>query len=285
MTSTQYLIYNGELHLSDQLLISPNNRSFKYGDGFFETMKLVNGTILFLNFHLERLFFSLHTMQFDKPATFTKDNLLQQIFSLVSKNNHQHLARIRLTIFRGDGNLYDISNQPNYIIQSEMLPGFPAYNERGLSLCIYKDARKTADAFSNIKNNNFLPYAMAAVWCKKNNFDDALVLNGYGNIAEATTSNIFIVKDNVILTPALTEGCVAGVTRRYLLRCFTKENIAFEETRLTEEDVYNADEMFLTNTGWHIQWIKQLGTKIYTNQTSKTQYQQFITPLLKTNEQ
>ena len=282
MHRSDYLLYNGNFYLSNEPVISANNRSFRYGDGFFETMKMISGKIIFEDLHFERLLLSLQIMQFDKPDFFTPDYLLQQIQSLVLKNNHQQLARIRINFFRGDGNLHEIeNNQLNYIIQSWPLQQFPYYHLQGITTGIYKEARKTSDAFSHIKSNNYLPYVMATLWSKKNNFDDALILNCHNRIAEATTSNIFIVKDDVIKTPALSEGCVAGVTRHFLLSCMKKDNIRIEETKITIDEVMNADEIFLTNTGWHIKWIQQCGNKPYTNKTSEFLYEQYITPLVK----
>ncbi len=280
--SSQYLIYNGKIHSPDELLISANNRSFRYGDGFFETMNMIDGNIVLQDFHFERLFSSLQKMQFDKPDFFTENYVLQQIQKLVQINNHQNLSRIRLMIFRSDGNLYDVeNNQPNFLIQTWNIESFPSYNTQGFIVDIYKEARKTADAFSGIKSNNYLPYAMAALWSRKNHLDDALIINCNNRVAEATTSNLFLVKDNIVRTPALTEGCIAGVTRRYLLTCMQANEIQCEETELTIEDIAEADEMFFTNAGFYIQYAKQCGDKTYTNTTSKSLYEQFITPLLK----
>ncbi len=243
---------------------------------------MIRGKIILQNLHFERLFSSLRTMQFVAPLFFTKDYISEQIQKLVISNNHENLARIRVTIFRGDGGLHDVNNQPNFIIQSHALSAFPSFNEEGLHLNIYRDSRKAIDSFSHIKHNNYLPSAMAAMWCKTNNLNDALLLNCHDRIAEATTSNIFLVKDNVLTIPALTEGCVAGVIRRYLLSCFQAKNISFLETKILEDDIFNADEMFLTNSGWYIQWVKQCGTTFYTNKTSGKLYEQFITPLYNT---
>ncbi len=281
MKQTDYLICNGNFCTQDEPLISANNRSFRYGDGFFETMKMINGKIIFESLHFERLFSSLQIMQFNKPDSFTKEYLLQQIQQLAIKNNHQSLSRIRINIFRGDGSLYeDNNNNPNYIIQSSSLPSFPLYNEQGLSIGIYKEARKTSDAFSHLKSNNYLPYAMAALWSKQKGYDDALILNCFDKVAEAATSNLFIINENKLKTPALSEGCIAGVTRRYLLTSFAKENISCEEGSITIDELLTADEIFLTNTGWHIQWVKQCGNKTYNHSTSRKVYQQFFTPLL-----
>ncbi len=281
MSNKTSFIYNGNLFPDDAKIISPNSRAFKYGDGFFETMKMINGNIIFEELHFERLFSSLQTLQFDTPTYFTKEHLLQQTKELVIKNNHQSLSRIRLTIFRGDGFLTDESNATNYTIQSTALSSFPTYNEQGLTVNVYWGADKSCDQFSNIKSNNYLPSAMAAIWGKKNGLDDVLLRNCHHRIAEATTSNVFIVKNGIIKTPLLREGCVAGITRQYLLPCFERENLTVVQTSLTEREIYDADEVFLTNTGFYMQWVKQCGTKFYTNETSKQLYKQFILPLLK----
>ena len=152
------LLYNGKLYPSDTLLISPDNRSFRYGDGFFETMKMINGNVILKELHMERLFCSLELMQFDKPEYFTPAYMLQQIQALAHENGHEQLTRIRLVVFRGNGSLYDEDNQPNCLIQSWRLDELPAYNNKGLITAIYKDARKTADAFSIIKSNNQIPH-------------------------------------------------------------------------------------------------------------------------------
>ncbi len=284
MFASSYLIHNGKLVADNTPIITANNRSFRYGDGCFETMKLIDGNIILQHLHWQRLFSSLKILQFDVPNFFTQDYLLQQIQILAKQNNHQQLARIRLTIFRGDGNLHDADNQTNFIIQSWSLQQFPIFNEEGLVIDIFEDARKSADLFSSIKTNNYLPYAMAIKWCKTKNINDALILNCNQRIAEATTSNVFVVKDNVIKTPALPEGCIAGVVRNHLLSCIKNAGLICEETTLTIEDILDADEVFLTNAGWYIQWVKHLRSKTFTNATASFLFNQFITPLLKKNE-
>ncbi len=282
MTSAEHLLYNGKFYPSNALLISPDNRSFRYGDGFFETMKMINGTIILQGLHFERLFASLKLLQFDKPGYFTPAYLLQQMQALVKANHHDQLARIRLTIFRGDGGLYDIgNNEPNYTVQSWALAEKPAYHNEGIRIAVYREARKTADAFSAVKSNNYLPYAMAARWSKQQGLDDALVMNGYDRIAEATTSNIFIVKGDKVQTPALSEGCIGGVVRRYLIEQMQRHRIVYEETRITTAQVLEAAEVFLTNTGFYIRPVKQCGEKMYSNAVSQMIFTKIILPLIK----
>ena len=284
MPALDSLIYNGNFHFSNELILSSNNRSFRYGDGCFETMKIINGNIVLQHLHWQRLFSSIKILQFDVPDFFTQDYVYEQIKILVKQNNHQQLARIRLTIFRGDGNLHDDNNQMNFIIQSWSLQQFPHFNEEGFVIDVFEDARKSADLFSSIKTNNYLPYAMATKWCKTKNTNDALITNCYQRIAEATTSNVFIVKDNIIKTPALSEGCIAGVVRSHLLSCIKNAGLKCEETTVTIDDLLDADEVFLTNAGWYIQWVKRLRSKTYTNATARFLFNQFITPLIKINE-
>lgn len=282
--TTSYLIHNGELVADDALILTANNRSFRYGDGCFETMKMIDGNIVLQHQHWQRLFSSIKILQFDVPHFFTEDYLFEQIQILTKHNGHQRLARIRLTVFRGDGTLNDANNNVNFIIQSWALQPFLSFNEDGFVIDVFEDARKSADLFSSIKTNNYLPYAMATKWCKTKNVNDALILNSHHRLAEATTSNVFIVKDNIIKTPALLEGCIAGIVRNHLLSCIKNDGMPCEETTLTIEDILDADEVFLTNAGWYIQWVKRFRSKAFINITSRFLFDQFISPLLKKNE-
>lgn len=282
MQQGSYLNYNGKLYKQGELLISPDNRSFRYGDGCFETMKMVNGKIILRDLHMERLFSSLDTLRFDLPKLFTPALLEKKIETLASKNKHTTLDRIRLMVFRGDGGLFDIDNRPNYLIQTwEMSPVNNALNENGLDIDIFPDARKGCDIFSRIKNNNYLCYAMAALWAKQNNLNDALVLNAFGRVADASIANLFIVQDGIIKTPALTEGCVSGVTRRYLLQSLRKEGMPVQENTITTDDVLQAQEVFLTNAATGIRWVKRCGNSNYNPQLAVMLHKKFIEPLYK----
>lgn len=263
---------------ANKAIISADNRSFRYGDGCFETMKMINGDIALSHYHFERLFSSSHLLKFKPESFFTHTYLTEQIKKLAEKNNHQKLARIRLTIFRGDGGLYDLDNlSPNYIIESfELHSEILKLNENGLTTSLFKDARKTCDNFSHIKSNNFLPYIMAAIWAKENKLNDAFVLNSFNRIADATIANIFIVKNGIIKTPALSEGCIAGVMRRHLIKCIQQENIPFEETQIEPQELLEADEIFLTNAIRGIQWVKQFENNTYKNQLAKYLHERYM---------
>lgn len=281
MGEANFLFYNGKISKTGKLLISPDNRSFRYGDGFFETMKMVNGKLQLANEHMERLFASLELLQFQQPVYFTPSYVLEQVTLLAKKNYHHKLARIRVTIFRGDGGLYDVENHfPHHLIQSwELNPANNKLNENGLQLGIFKDARKVCDRYSHVKSNNYLSYALAALWAKKQKLNDAVLLNPFDRIADATIANVFIVKDGLVKTPALTEGAVNGVMRKHILHNLRHENMPVEETQLTVEDMLQASEIFLSNSIYGIRWVKQMGDSGYTNQLSALLHKNFILPL------
>lgn len=276
MQEGDFLFYDGQLLRSDRLLISPNNRSYRYGDGCFETIKLLDGKIQLANYHFERLISSLELLHFKKSGYFTTSWLEKQVLSVAEKNGHMKSARIRLTVTRGEGGVYDEQNQfPYLLIQSWPLsPASQTLNENGLVIDVYKDARKTVDRFSSVKSNSYLPYVMGALWAKEQQLNDAILLNPYDRIADATIANVFIIKDGLIKTPALTEGPVNGVMRRHLLQIFRKENIPVEETSITVDELMEAAEVFLTNAIHGIRWVKQLGNNQYTNLLTLQLHQQ-----------
>lgn len=277
----ELLNYNGRFYNSNEPLISANNRSFRYGDGFFETMKIINGKIVLKKLHFERLFSSLELMQFEKPDFLTPDFFEDQIKILAEKNNHSKIVRIRLMIFRGESELYgEQNNFPNYIIQTwERSEAFNQLNKEGFVIDIFKDARKACDNYSHIKHNNYLPYVMAAMWANKNHLNDAFVLNAHGRIADSSIANVFMVKDGTVKTPALSEGCVSGVVRKYLLRCLREEGIPVEETAITVEELLQAHELFLTNAGYGTRWVRKCGESEYSNSFSERLYKQYFTSL------
>ncbi len=276
-----YAIFNGKIVKENDICISANNRSFRYGDGFFETMKMASGKLLLQDFHFDRVYSSLDLLQFTKPSLFTADYLSTLIKNIAVKNGHQALGRIRLNVFRGDGGLYDVENHsPNYLIQTWQLnESINKFNENGLIIDVYEDAIKTCDKFSGVKSNNYLGYAMAALWAKDQKINDCVLKNSFGHIADATIANVFIVKDGIIKTPPLTDGPVNGVMRRYLLKKFGEENIAFEECSITASDLHLATEIFLTNVICGIKWVKQFGRINYSNPVSSNLYKKLILPL------
>jgi len=268
-----FFIYNNKFYPADTPVISSGNRSLRYGDGLFETMKMVKGNIINKVFHFERLFNGLEVLQFEFPKNFNAVFLEEKINDLVKKNKHSASARIRLMLFRGNGGIFDPENlHPNYIIESWPLPNEMEWNENGLVVDVFPEARKSCDSFSNLKSNNYLPYVMAGLYAKKNKLNDCIVLNSFDRVCDSGIANIFTVEEDTIFTPPLSEGCVAGVMRRWMLEKFDLKKYKIIEKTLSINDIINADELFLTNSIYNLRWVKNFKEKKYTNKVSKEIY-------------
>lgn len=261
-----YINFNGKMLAANEPIIAAQNRGLRYGDGIFETIKFKNGKLILCDEHFARLWKGMQMLQFDIPKLFSPEKLEAEILQLAAKNKLT-AARIRLTIIRSDGGIYDAKNNtPNYIIEAIQLPEDNGpLNSNGLQLCIFNDAKKSIDIFSNLKTNNYLPYCMGAMFAKKQQCNDALILNSEGNICDSTIANIFYIKDNTIYTPALTQGCVAGVMRKFLIDTIREQDFIVHETLVTKEAILHADEVFLSNSIYNIRWVAGMENKSYTN--------------------
>src|SRR5882672_11452126 len=194
----QYFFYNGDWLPDGQPIIVSGNRGFRYGDGLFETLCVVDGAIRLAGYHFERLFAGLQQLQLQLPPHVDAVYLSAQIATLCRKNTHP-IARVRLTVFRGNGNLFDDpdATPAGIIIESQphVLPGFPTPGagtlapDPGLLTGIFPPARKTADAFSHIKSNNYQASAMAALHARARGLDDVFLLNAAGRVCESAIAN------------------------------------------------------------------------------------------------
>lgn len=266
--------YNGKIFNAETPVFKASNRGYRYGDGFFETICLANGKFPLKDLHIKRIERSIAALKYIHPKT-NIENIFQQAIELCSANKCEKSARIRLSFFNGDGSVFDDNVPLEFLIEANPLyEKFNRLNEEGLTIGICADVKKSCDAYSNLKSANYLFSRVAVEFAKKNNFDDALILNQHCNICESTIANIFWITDNKIFTPPLSEGCVAGVMRSYLLG-----KISVTEKICTEDELLNADEIFLTNATSGMRWVKKLGDKEFSSTASEKIYQDFVSPL------
>lgn len=271
------ICFNGKIIKGDEPVLMSSNRGYRYGDGLFETMKVQNGSILLALYHFERLFGSLSLLEFEIPKLFTKEKLEQDIVNLCRKNNCEKFARVRLSVFRGNGGLYDEDKTLQYMIECWPLnESVNKLNENGLLIDIYPEAKKSCDKFSNLKSANFQPYSMAALFAKENKLNDCLVLNTSGGIADSTIANLFLIKGETIITPSLEESCINGVMRRHLLSEFRIAGLKTHEIAISVSDIKTANEVFLTNAINGIRWVRQFQGATYTNVKTVEIYNRFI---------
>lgn len=263
----RYSNINGKLVPEAEASIHPDNSAFRYGVGLFETMLVQHGLIRHMQYHMERLADGMRRLHFAIPKRFDSTFLLKEVHRTVEKNQLLPLCRVRLQVFAGSGGIFGPDDQaPQYVIECYPLePDAITFNINGLVAGIYTQAVKCADAFSDLKSSNALVYAMAGRHAKLNKWNDSLIINQHGRVIESVIANLFIVKGGHIITPPLTEGCIAGVLRRHLLHTVPE----IMEQPITEAYIADADEVFLTNAIRGIRWVGLIGDKRYHNSKSR----------------
>lgn len=257
---------NGEI-LPSNTSLSNNNRSFLYGDGVFETIKIVNNKVLFLEEHYFRLVSSMRIVRMDIPMNFTMEYFEEQILNLAKATNSSQSCKARITVFRNDGGLYSPeTNIISFIIQSNPIENANyQLNQSSYEVELYKDFLVTKQLLSTIKTTNKIINVTGSIFAKENDFQNCLLLNTDKNIIEALNGNVFMLLDNKLITPALSEGCLNGIMRKQILKIAKKiENIEVIESVISPFDLQKADELFITNVITGIQPITKYRKKEFT---------------------
>lgn len=261
----QFINYNHQLVPEKSLLFGVDNRSFRYGDGLFETMRLINGKVMFVQEHAERLQKGMQMLHFTQIADFDVNFLQEKALELCRINKHTDNARLRLNIFRDGGGLY----APNTLLPTYVLESMPytealySYNTKGLLLEMFDKEYKYADTLANLKTNNALIYVLAGIFRQQKKVDDVLILNHEGYLCETGTSNVFVVYQGTIYTPALSEGCIEGIMRKKIIEIIHEHQLPFQEARIDSRILKDASEIFITNAVKGVQWVMGVGEKRY----------------------
>lgn len=255
--------FNGTLQNSD-FQISIHNRSFLYGDGVFETLKVVNNKILFFEDHYFRLMASMRIIRMQIPMAFTFEYLEEEILKLVAINNIQNSARVRFTVFRNQGGFYlPIDNSVSFVIQSTGIEN-PKYQfSRSIfEVDLYKDFYVPKQLLSTLKTANKITHVTASIFAKENHLDSSLLINEDKNVIEASNGNLFMLMGNQLITPPIAEGCLNGIMRKQII-ALAKQIDAIEviEAPISPFDLQKADELFITNVIMGIQPITKYRKK------------------------
>ena len=252
--------------------ITPSNRALLYGDAVFETFKVVDNKILFLEDHYFRLMSSMRILRMKIPMNFTLEYLEEQIISLALKSNIANNARVRMTVFRKDGGLYaPETNEVSFIITAkENLSREYLLKKENYEVELFKDFHVSKHLISSLKTTNKIIQVVASVFAKENGFDDCILINDEKNIVETISGNIFMVLDNQIITPPVSDGCLNGIMRKQVineLKSSTDFNVI--ENSISPFDLQKADELFLTNVITGMQPITKYRKKSYTTEVSE----------------
>ncbi len=272
------ICYNGMYYTEQEPVLLTNNKSYRYGDGFFETIKVWNGKILLPDYHQNRIENSIRLLHYQLPTDLTISHLFSQTIALCIRNNCGNAARVRLSFFPGNGRLFDTDHPLHYIIEADPLDvSCNNFDKNGLRTGIFSSIKKTGDnAYANLKTASALLYSIAARYARQQKWDDCLILNDRGNVCETCVSNIFWIKHEIIYTPPLQQGGVDGVMRAYLLDQIS----TIVQKPCTIQDVKEADEMFTTNAIRGVRWVANIyEIRQYSNAQTETLYQKYILPL------
>lgn len=253
--------YNANIVSEDSNVLSINNRAFKYGDALFETIKIVNNKIIFVEDHYFRLMASMRMLRMKIPLEFTFEFFESQVLKTLASNRLID-ARVRFSVFRKGGGLYlPDNNTIDYLIEANELI-VPLKNEYEVDL--FKDYYVYSGMLSTLKTNNKILNVVASIYADENGLDNCILLNEKKHITEALNANIFLVKGNQITTPSLSEGCLKGVMRKNIVSMLHKDsNYEIFEKEISPFELQKADEVFLTNTIIGIQPITKYRKKTY----------------------
>ena len=240
---------NNKLVDINKARISIFDRGFMYGDGVFETMRSYRGVVFKIDEHMSRIERSLKMVRI-RPQ-YTKNHLKKAIYELLETNKLKS-AYIRLTTTRGEGRFgieHKDGLRANTVIVAKEFNGYPdRIFKKGIRCHVSNMRQNEYSPLSGIKSLNFLNYIMARFEAKDSGSDEAIVLNAKGHVAEAVTSNVFIVKESSIATPSIVSGALPGITRSIIIEIAGKLNIKVSEKSISCKELLSAREVFLTNS-------------------------------------
>jgi branched-chain amino acid aminotransferase len=257
--------FNGVLQDSN-LQLTVSNRSFLYGDGVFETLKVVNNKILFFEDHYFRLMASMRIIRMQIPMNFTLEFLEEEILKLAAIKGIQNSARIRFTVFRNEGGYYlPEDNSISYVIQASKLESIKyEITKRKFEVDLYKDFVVPKQLLSTLKTANKITHVTASIFAKENQLDSSLLINEDKNVIEAANGNLFMLMGNQLITPPLSEGCLNGIMRKQICSLAKLiDSIEVVEAPISPFDLQKADELFITNVITGIQPITKYRKKEY----------------------
>ncbi len=244
--------FNGTIVAPNELYLNHFNRGLRYGDVLSDTIRVVNGSLIFWEEHYFRLMASMRILRMEIPMHFTLEVLESTFHNLLAANHlREASANLRFTIFRKDGGTFmPQSNHISYIIEADALDA-PEYKIKDgvYEVELFKDHYVNADMLSNLNTNNRLINVLGSIYAKENGYDSCLLLNAAKQVVEALEGNLFLAQGKSIKTPSLKEGCTNGIVRKKIMEIIDGSNdYDLMEGAISPFELQKADELFITNT-------------------------------------
>jgi len=259
------VIFNNDYYKETEVPINHQNRAFRYGDGLFETIRLVDGKPVFVKNHVQRINEGLKLLEINIPDLLTNGKLESELINLAKLNGVEKGGSARLTIWRdSSGKFMPLNDNSAFLLEIEPFPENKfTLNKTGFSIDIFQDMKKQVNKLSKFKHLNSQMNVLASVFARKHEMDDCLLINDEGLIIESTNSNIFIVRNGTLYTPPLSDGCVGGTMRMHLINAALQLNIGTYESSLNQQHLLMSDEVLLTNAIRGVQWVNAFKHKRY----------------------
>ena len=266
-----YINNNGVVLSNDSLTIQAGNRAYLYGDGVFESIRIMNGVPINLANHIQRLLEGAKAIKIRPSTFFTEQFFYDKIVELCKLSEIEEGGKCRVSLDRMMGGAYKPdSNESSFFI--EVYPyesnNFEL-NSKGFEIDQYTDIKKQRNFLSNYKTKSGLVYVMAAINATERKLDDVLIANDQGGILESSSCNLFLVSNGVLYTPGLEEGCLAGTMRMQIINLALNNGIKVYECNILPQNLLAADEIFLTNAIRGVNWVSGYRTKRYFNNMSR----------------
>jgi aminodeoxychorismate lyase len=270
MSTSSYINHNGKLQSSENYHHTTQSRAFMYGDGLFETIRVINGQACFLEDHYKRLVKGCESLGIVLPSSWDLAWFSKQSKMLLSENGVDKGGRLRVHVSRSSGGLYSpLQNDADILFEVEAIEeNFYQLKEKGVKVEIYSDEKKLPGTISRFKTKSALIYVLAQLFAQNKSVDEALIINDKGFVIESASSNIFLVSNGVLYTPSLKDGCVAGVMRKQVINMALEAGIKVYESALTPQNLLSADEIFLTNA-MGVRWVSCFRSQRYYHRLSE----------------
>ena len=263
--------FNGTIVTQDSNILT-QNRGFLYGDAVFETVKIVNSKVLYLEDHYFRLMASMRVVRMEIPMNFTMEYFEEQLLTLVEKLNISDSARARITVYRNDGGYYlPLDRTVSFLVHASAAESkLYSFEGKGYEVDLFKEFYVTKQLLSSIKTTNRILNVAASIFADENGLDNCLLLNDSKNVVEAIQGNLFMLVGNKLITPAVAEGCLNGVMRKQILKLAKSiAEIEVVEEVISPFELQKADELFITNVIKGIQPITKYRKKTFKTDLSQ----------------
>ena len=261
---------NNKLINAADYSVTYNHRAFKYGDGVFETIKVSKGVPLFLKHHYSRLVLALNFFEFEIPEFWSYSFFVRHCLDLIKANNIVY-GNLRIQVSRLGGGKYlptsygcdllmEVASTEQTTYHIDLKP-----NKLGL----FTKMSKALENASNYKTLNSNVYIQAAIYKAQQQFNEVIVLNQQGRVADASASNVFIVVNNLLIVPPSSEGGIDGILRRVLVKLCKQHKIDLQVAPVTQIDLKDASEIFVTNVIKGIQPVTEFEGKLLNNKQAE----------------